>query len=471
MLFWAIILGIILILFITCNLIPSAREDYWENTFVGSYQEIWSLPKYASSLKDRGVGVTAFLIILAVIIAVLLSVLVLPLLLIAPAESVYAAIKYRYFDFEKSIQFTTTEPVVLSEKVKAQIKAYDGRLNAIQFVVEKEDISFELDDREVIFYSPTPVPELEQEISTHLESIKSAFASRKYHFFFLPEFNSAFNSGKYLQQLEYYSPINGKECTQPEEALSYEEIRNKLHIPDRVDSPCFIRYKKRIGEEAYYFSYYRITEEGILSNVQDYLTKVGSGQLFSISGIEDFRQRSEGQPADETFDQDVLSLGLEIRERVNQLKARGLTSLAIRKLIGEIEDNPSRLVIDKHNKIFLPDYNTEIKLSPIHKAVFFLFLKHPEGIYFKDLPSYKEELGRIYGSITGREDQDAIDESIDKLTNPFDNSINEKCARIKNAFVSEFREELAQWYFIDGRKGEKKAIKLPRDLVTWEIKE
>ena len=65
----------------------------------------------------------------------------------------------------------------------------------------------------------------------------------------------------------------------------------------------------------------------------------------------------------------------------------------------------------------------------------------------------------------------AIEDSIAKLTDPFDNSINEKCARIKNAFVSEFREEVAQWYFIDGSKGEKKSIKLPRELVTWEIKD
>ena len=160
---------------------------------------------------------------------------------------------------------------------------------------------------------------------------------------------------------------------------------------------------------------------------------------------------------------------MEIKERIEQLRAKGLSSLAIRKLLDDDSDKPSKLLIDRHNKIFLPDYNNkEIKLSPIHKAVFFLFLNHPEGIYFKDPPSYKEELGRIYGSITGREDRDAIDESIEKLTDPFDNSINEKCARIKNAFVSEFREEVARWYFIDGSKGERRMIKLPRDLVTWE---
>ena len=100
-----------------------------------------------------------------------------------------------------------------------------------------------------------------------------------------------------------------------------------------------------------------------------------------------------------------------------------------------------------------------------------MFLRHPEGIYFKDLGNYRDELSKIYNEITGRDDVAAIEESINKLTDPFDNSINEKCARIKNAFVSEFREEVAQWYFIDGNRGDKKTIKLPRELVTWEIKD
>ena len=45
----------------------------------------------------------------------------------------------------------------------------------------------------------------------------------------------------------------------------------------------------------------------------------------------------------------------------------------------------------------LPDYNDmEIKMEPIVKAVYLLFLKHPEGIAFKCLPDYRQELAEIY---------------------------------------------------------------------------
>ena len=177
-----------------------------------------------------------------------------------------------------------------------------------------------------------------------------------------------------------------------------------------------------------------------------------------------------GMFADDRFETEIRILSREIRERVSKLRTHGLTSLAILKLIGEDETQTSRLLIDARHRIFLPDFgNREIRLSPLHKAVFFLFLHHPEGIFFKDLPDYRDELNAIYGEITGRSAKEDIDESVRKLTDPLDNSINEKCARIKNAFVSAFRDEIAQWYYISGKKGERKSIRLPRNLVQWDV--
>jgi hypothetical protein len=40
----------------------------------------------------------------------------------------------------------------------------------------------------------------------------------------------------------------------------------------------------------------------------------------------------------------------------------------------------------------------EIKMEPLTKAVYLLFLNHPEGILFKHLPDYRQELANIYGS-------------------------------------------------------------------------
>ena len=54
------------------------------------------------------------------------------------------------------------------------------------------------------------------------------------------------------------------------------------------------------------------------------------------------------------------------------------------------------------------------------------------------------------------------------MTNPLMNSINEKCARIRGAFVGQFDNYLAKYYYIDGLRAEPKKITLPRELVIWE---
>ena len=126
-------------------------------------------------------------------------------------------------------------------------------------------------------------------------------------------------------------------------------------------------------------------------------------------------------------------------------------------------------MITKDYRIVLPDYHEmEIMMEPLVKAVYLLFLNHPEGILFKDLPSYRNELAEIYrklrpGGLTERAMQ-----SIEDVTNPLLNSINEKCARIRGAFVGQFDDHMARHYYIDGRRGEAKKISLPRELVVRE---
>ena len=44
-------------------------------------------------------------------------------------------------------------------------------------------------------------------------------------------------------------------------------------------------------------------------------------------------------------------------------------------------------------------------------------------------------------------------------------------ARIRGAFVGQFDDYMAKYYYIDGARGEAKKISLPRDLVTWEEEE
>lgn len=172
--------------------------------------------------------------------------------------------------------------------------------------------------------------------------------------------------------------------------------------------------------------------------------------------------------ADEHFDSVSLNLMEDVHRKIAQLRTYGISELVIRKLF-EKKDNLSRLVITKKNKIILPDYNKlEIDMRPMDKSVYLLFLRHKEGILFKNLSDYKEELIEIYSHLGNRKNNDVILKSIDDITNPLKNSINEKCSRIREAFVKEFSDDLAINYYITGKKGEPKKIILPENLIIWE---
>lgn len=128
----------------------------------------------------------------------------------------------------------------------------------------------------------------------------------------------------------------------------------------------------------------------------------------------------------------------------------------------------SRLTITKDCTITLSDFDKEVKLEPIVKAVYLLYLKHPEGIPFKCLPDYRGELNDLYVKIKPLGLNERAQRSIEDVTNPFLNSINEKCARIRKAFLDLLDEHVAEQYYIQGARGEAKKISLPRDLVVWE---
>jgi len=142
----------------------------------------------------------------------------------------------------------------------------------------------------------------------------------------------------------------------------------------------------------------------------------------------------------------------------------------------------SRLLVTKDYRFFLVDFgNKEIELQPVHKAVYLLFLAHPEGIEFKRLGEYREELTRYYMQTARMMDKAKIMEGVDHLVNPLDNAINEKCSRIKKVFLEMMDEYMASYYIISGHTQKHiagssriwyerlKVITLPRELVVSEV--
>ena len=185
-------------------------------------------------------------------------------------------------------------------------------------------------------------------------------------------------------------------------------------------------------------------------------------------------------------------IAAELSQLVRDLVAAGRNDLLLRSIgvsvleelrIEAAKSRLSRLLITKDYRIILVDYdNKEVEMTPVHKAVYLLFLNHPEGIEFKKLSEYRAELLQYYMATARLMDKQTIIESVDMLVNPLNNSINEKCSRIKSIFLNMMDQYTANYYIISGHTQKHfagsskiwyerlKNIKIPRELVIREDK-
>ena len=189
---------------------------------------------------------------------------------------------------------------------------------------------------------------------------------------------------------------------------------------------------------------------------------------------------------------DMKQMAATVRQLVNQMIANGRADLALQAIgmsnlellrLEAARAQLSRLLITSDYRFLLPDYgNKEVEMSPIHKALYLLFLNHPDGIESKHLSDHRDELLSIYMRVSSWLDIDKVYDVVDRLVDPLDNAFNEKCSRIKAAFAVIMDEYSAADYAISGHKlrhisassrvwyERKKIITLPRELVVWEEK-
>ena len=158
----------------------------------------------------------------------------------------------------------------------------------------------------------------------------------------------------------------------------------------------------------------------------------------------------------------------ELRMTVQKLRLEGVSLMAIHEFIDR-QEPLSRMTITPDYRIFLPDYNNiEIEMGALPKAIYFLYLRYPEGIIYKHMQDYYTELLNIYKQLRPGTDEARLTLTVTKVVNPMGNALNENIARIRKAFVEKFDEHLANNYIITGERGSQYSIPLDRELITWE---
>jgi hypothetical protein len=106
-------------------------------------------------------------------------------------------------------------------------------------------------------------------------------------------------------------------------------------------------------------------------------------------------------------------------------------------------------------------------LNPKEKALYLLYLNHPEGIQRSHLVDYREELRTYYGQLSSLATNEMIDLAVNRLVDVRDNNMNEVMARIRSKFRLAVGEEQAKDYSITSTPEGTHRILFERELLSY----
>lgn len=351
------------------------------------------------------------------------------------------------------------------------------------FKFYKDKLPFTPSIRQVVYFDVSAISmkmghRVARMVDSNYEYIYNMFSRAGLEFCFLPRMSSKLNI---YELYKYFRPDATDDeikmlmarTTNTDWSLEQEADLARYAVEGSSlwnDSrPGLIRYmgKEFDRDATYYFSY---MEFGNRQNQYQWDNPLDANlYMRQLESYIDLNRVDNTDVVEDDYGaaDDVDELMSEAQLLISRIRRNGVDEMVLRSLFHPTQEL-SRLKIHG-NRIFLTDYqNLEIRMGPLPKTVYFLYLRHPEGIAFSDMENHYDELLRIYRSITGRENEQEIRNSILDLTIPENNSLNEKCSRIRQAFVSNIDDAIARNYYVTGERGGKRRITLPQEMVVWE---
>ena len=151
------------------------------------------------------------------------------------------------------------------------------------------------------------------------------------------------------------------------------------------------------------------------------------------------------------MDEDAASIVAQIKTLLRQLRTKGATEKEIDSLL--TDQQPGRAYINTQGKLVLPDEGgVQIKLTPMERTLYILFLRYPDGINADELWRYWDELCKIYGSQMIYDDKDLIEDAVEGICDEEKVTWYTNVSRIKKKVSDKLGKRAAEQYII--KRGE-----------------
>lgn len=325
----------------------------------------------------------------------------------------------------------------------------------------------------VIYAGPTSGNIWSEFLDRNFEAIDALFMQSGYKFIYIPFYlfdpdNLGHNKSRYnISYTHFNVPDNKVDFKYDYTGLSTEEPLLSYIVDDILTYPALIYYRGYDADNFHFISYKLPLQNNKIINRQQFYRQTIETFINNLNIIIQNDEFNSIETVNITEGPTLRNLR-KLDSAISSLRKIGLSRAIIDMALQRFR-NLSHLVITRDYRILLPFFDIEITLSPLPKALYFLYLKHPEGIPLKNMIDYRDELLQLYLMISPRENLDKIHKSIDRLCNPLDNSINEKCSRIREAFVKYFDDDFASMYYITGEAKDARYVLLDSDFIHWNV--
>ena len=309
------------------------------------------------------------------------------------------------------------------------------------------EMPFEEDECQVIFVDNGAHHELNEYVRGNLRELKSMFREQGLDFCYMPAMFE--DSYELREQIRYRMPwLRHVDFEQIEKirTLNAGEIMGAVNARTRAAGVAYSGPNEEVVMKI------DVSQPGLYWNQFEEIAKAYG------------RKVQETMESKRRYDPSIY----ELLETLLEKKPMGVVREIIEKALGE-DIVLSRVEISDSCDLRMLDYNgITVRLRPIEMMLFVFYLRHEEGVAFKDLSNYRDELKEIYAKYSLKDDPQYNDDKVDNLLDITKNAVNEHRSRMKLAFEREFDSAMARYYYITGKKGEKMKILLPRELVVGD---
>lgn len=374
--------------------------------------------------------------------------------------------------------------------------------NNVLNIEQKFGYKFSMPSDYIIYFENKNNIALNKYIRNNYEELRDKFSKHNFNLIYAPLLTNTINDldkvvEYFLPQLTYYE-IPQKVKNKYGELIFIKELNKGIEyfgavfpevefIPSTYDysdilnllgykgnfNLGFTLYNNVVGvSDAFYEKNSEIDFSSFFIEFEDYLEEISNleydAMIANIPPIVDLTEK---------LDEEAAQIVNDLKEKLAALTDSGQL-LFIVPILKDLLDKQtekidfksiSKITIDKQNKIVLPYFKKEVELSHLTKSVYFLFLKHPEGINLKELAKYKKELLTIYVSVSNQLDHDKMIKSIEDVVNLETKAIYTHLSRIKSAFYKIMDASHANHYIVSGNGENNRKVLFNTKAVDWYL--